>query len=136
MYNVLCIIMRSVNFFCNISSYDILAYHKERGLIVFGCKHRSPHATPISEFMALLGSLLSEVIEFERWAEIKKIIYAHVSFVNLTPISTPFKTKKWISIFIEIREHWNFADFVGSQFENGGHALTIFFWSEYSTNPT
>jgi hypothetical protein len=44
----------------------------QRGLIVFGCKHRSPQATPISEFRALLGSLLSEVIEFERWAEIKK----------------------------------------------------------------
>jgi hypothetical protein len=66
---------------------------EKRGLIVFGCKHRSPQTTPISEFRALLGSLLSEVIEFERWTEIKKIIYAHVSFVNLTPIWTPFKTK-------------------------------------------
>ena len=39
---------------------------EKRGLIVFGCKHRSPQTTPISEFRALLGSLLSEVIEFER----------------------------------------------------------------------
>ena len=60
---------------------------------MFGCKHRSPQTTPISEFRALLASLLSEVIEFERWAEIKKIIYAHVSFVNLTSIWTPFKIK-------------------------------------------
>jgi hypothetical protein len=44
---------------------DIMTINK-RGLIVFGCKHRSPQMTPISEFRALL------VIEFERWAEIKK----------------------------------------------------------------
>jgi hypothetical protein len=80
-YNVLCIIMLSVNFFCNISSYDILAYHKERGLIVFGCKHRSPQTTPMLEFRALLGSLLSELIEFERWAEIRRL---YIAMINST----------------------------------------------------
>jgi hypothetical protein len=30
-------------------------------------------------------------------------------------------------MFIEIREHWNFADFVCGPFENGDHSLAIFF---------
>jgi hypothetical protein len=55
---------------------------------VFGCKHRSPQTTPISEFRALLGSLLSEVIEFERWAEIKNKIQiencGHSLFVEIS----------------------------------------------------
>ena len=31
-----------------------------------------------------------------------------------------------ISMFIEIREHWNFADYVGGHFQNGGHSNAIF----------
>ena len=30
-------------------------------------------------------------------------------------------------LFIEIREHWNFAVFVGGHFKNGDHSLAIFF---------
>jgi hypothetical protein len=47
-----------------------------------------------------------------------------------------FLTSKysWISIFIEIGDHWQFGDFVGSHFGNGG-MVKMTPWMQFSSLP-
>ena len=63
----------------------------------FDCVWMQTQKSPNDHHIRIQGIIRVPVVRSNRIWEVsrnQKIIYAHVSFVNLTPIWTPFKTKK------------------------------------------